>query len=402
MTRGFSLFWTGQVTSAFGSALTAIALPLIAVVELGATPTETGFLTAAGSLPLLVAGLYVGAWADRLARRRRWLIACELLAAAVLGAVALAFVSGHLAIWALAACALLLGLLNLIRETLYFVHLRGLVGDGDLLRARARLQAGEQAGGVVGRALSGSAAAVSAVAPIAIDLVSYLVSALCLAAIREPERPSGGTVGGRIRRAELGAGFALLRREPLLRRLTPVIVIQQLVAGLTLASLAQFLVVVLGVPTGAYGLLFALVGIAGVTGSLAAARLADRVDGPRLADVGYAGIALTTALLPLAGGAPAAAAAIAAAAIALPYFFGAIANVGVTAHISLRVPEHELGRLVVALQLGGRGGAGRRRSGRRRARRRGRYPLGAVGGVGALAHDALPAPDQNVGRTAPR
>jgi MFS family permease len=351
MTPGFRLYWAGQVASAFGSVFTAIAIPLIAVRHLGATPAQTGLLAAAGGLPLLLAGPLVGAWADRLPRRRSAMIGCDLAAAAVLALVALALATGRLSVWSLAGFTALLGLVGLVVETLYFVHLRSLVADDDIVGARARLQAGEYAGGVIGRALSGPAAAMGAVVPFLVDALSYLVSALSLAAIREPERPREPTRAGRPSRRELAAGFALLRREPFLRRMTPFVAGQQVVAGMTLAALAPFLVTVLGIPTAWYGLLFVLVGVAGLAGTTLAARLADRTDAAALTLIGYVGIAATTALLPLAGGALPLAASIAALGIGLPYLFGALANVGLTAYVTAALPDDVLGRLTISLQL---------------------------------------------------
>ncbi len=47
----FLKFWTGQTVSLFGSAFTTLALPLTAVLVLGATPLEMGLLTAIGGAP---------------------------------------------------------------------------------------------------------------------------------------------------------------------------------------------------------------------------------------------------------------------------------------------------------------------------------------------------------------
>jgi MFS family permease len=350
-TRGFRLYWAGQAASAFGTVFTTIAIPLIAVRHLGATPAQAGVLAAAGGVPLLLAGPLVGAWADRLPRRRPYMIGCDLAAAAALTLMALALATGRATVWTLAGFTALLALAGLIVETLYFVHLRSLVADDGIVKARARLQAGEYAGGVIGRALSGPAAALSAVVPFLVDAVSYLVSGLLLAAIREPEHLRERTRSGRPGGRELAAGFALMRREPFLRRMTPFVAGQQVVAGMILAALAPFLVTVLGIPTAWYGLLFVLVGVSGLAGTALAARLADRTDAAALTVIGYVGIAATTVLLPLAGGALPLAAAIAALGIGLPYLFGALANVGLTGYVTAALPDDVLGRLTISLQL---------------------------------------------------
>ncbi|MGH2583647.1 MAG: MFS transporter, partial [Dehalococcoidia bacterium] len=61
--------WIGGAISQFGDAVTALALPLTAVVTLGATPVQMGMLGAAASAPNLLLGLFAGVWVDRLHRR---------------------------------------------------------------------------------------------------------------------------------------------------------------------------------------------------------------------------------------------------------------------------------------------------------------------------------------------
>ena len=63
--RAFTRLWVAHVTSGAGTAITNVALPLAAVLVLGATPTEMGLLAAAGSLPNLLFGLVAGVWIDR-------------------------------------------------------------------------------------------------------------------------------------------------------------------------------------------------------------------------------------------------------------------------------------------------------------------------------------------------
>src|SRR5215471_19123686 len=68
-TRNFALLWIGESTSAVGSAVTTVALPLVAVSTLRAGPAAVALLTAATWLPWLLIGLPAGVWADRWPRR---------------------------------------------------------------------------------------------------------------------------------------------------------------------------------------------------------------------------------------------------------------------------------------------------------------------------------------------
>src|ERR1700734_1495881 len=77
-TRNFGLFWAGESVSGFGSAITTVALPLVAVSTLRASTGVVALLTAANWLPWLLIGLPAGTWVDRWPRRRT-LLAADLV-----------------------------------------------------------------------------------------------------------------------------------------------------------------------------------------------------------------------------------------------------------------------------------------------------------------------------------
>ncbi len=58
----FRVYWGGQAISLFGDQITAIALPLVAVLVLGAGPAEMGYLVACAWLPYLLFAIPAGAW----------------------------------------------------------------------------------------------------------------------------------------------------------------------------------------------------------------------------------------------------------------------------------------------------------------------------------------------------
>jgi MFS family permease len=89
--------WTAQTISVFGDQFTALAIPLIAVLTLGATPGQMGILTAVTRAPFLLIGLFAGVWVDRL-RRRSVLITSDLGRAVVLLSIPMAAVLGALSL----------------------------------------------------------------------------------------------------------------------------------------------------------------------------------------------------------------------------------------------------------------------------------------------------------------
>jgi MFS family permease len=106
--RSFRKLWAGETISQFGDRVSELALPLIAVLTLAATPTQVGFLTAAVWLPNLFS-LLVGAWVDRRPNRKRLLIAADLLRAAVLLSLPIAHWIGVVTLGQLFVVAVLTG-----------------------------------------------------------------------------------------------------------------------------------------------------------------------------------------------------------------------------------------------------------------------------------------------------
>jgi MFS family permease len=98
--RRFASYWAGQTISQFGDRISELALPLIAVVTLAATPTQVGVTTAAVWAPNLLC-LLVGSWADRRTHRKRILVAADVLRALVLLSLIAAVCGALCCLWLL-------------------------------------------------------------------------------------------------------------------------------------------------------------------------------------------------------------------------------------------------------------------------------------------------------------
>ncbi|MEO6208345.1 MAG: MFS transporter, partial [Candidatus Limnocylindrales bacterium] len=88
-TPEFRRLWMGQTISVVGDQVTLIALPLVAVLALGAQPAEMGYLTAAGLLPHLLFSLVAGVALDRVRSRRRLMIWADIGRAALIATIPL-------------------------------------------------------------------------------------------------------------------------------------------------------------------------------------------------------------------------------------------------------------------------------------------------------------------------
>src|SRR5580693_8683873 len=148
-TRNFGLFWVGESVSGLGSAITTVALPLVAVSTLHASTGMVALLTAANWLPWLLFGLPAGTWVDRWPRRRT-LLAADLVSAAVLAAVPVAAWAGVLDIAMLLAAALLAGTSSVFFTLAFNAWLPHLLTPADRLEGNARLQTSAQAAQVAG------------------------------------------------------------------------------------------------------------------------------------------------------------------------------------------------------------------------------------------------------------
>jgi MFS family permease len=95
--RDFVLFQAGQLLSTFGSAMSAIAYPLLTLVVTGSA-AKTGYVGAVEFAPILLLSAGAGVAADRF-DRRRLMIASDAAGAAAVGVLAAAVLSHHASFW---------------------------------------------------------------------------------------------------------------------------------------------------------------------------------------------------------------------------------------------------------------------------------------------------------------
>src|SRR5205823_8285222 len=92
----FLRLWSAQAISAYGSRITRTALPIIAVKTLGEPATIIGLLTAFQLAPGVVLAMFAGGVVDR-GRKRRILIGADLVRAALVASLTVAWLAGVLA-----------------------------------------------------------------------------------------------------------------------------------------------------------------------------------------------------------------------------------------------------------------------------------------------------------------
>ncbi len=170
--RDFNTLWFGQTASLFGSAVTTLALPSVAILSLSATPLQVGTLNALQFAAFPILGLAVGVWADR-AARRPIMIAADILRAVVLAAILLTALLHRLAFVQLAVAATILGIGSVFFEICYQSYLPTIVDRTALTAANSRLEFTRSVAQIGGNGVAGPIiAAIGAPLALGIDALS--------------------------------------------------------------------------------------------------------------------------------------------------------------------------------------------------------------------------------------
>ena len=348
-TRNFGLFWAGETVSGFGSAITTVALPLVAVSTLHADTAMVALLTAATWLPWLLIGLPAGTWVDRWPRRRT-LLAADLASAVVLAAVPVAAWAGVLTTAMLLAAALLAGTGSMFFTLAFNAYLPHLVTAGDRLEGNTKLQTSASAAQVAGPGLGGLLTqAAGAVSGLLVDALTFLVSAACLLAVRTGPEPHSGRAHrpGMIR--QITEGLAYFRTGGFM---LPMLVVAATINFAMLGVFALrivFLVRTEGASAGTVGALISVGSLGGLLGAALAGRAVTRFGSART----YLAVTIATTpfmlLLPASG--PGWRLALFAAGSFVVLAGAGMAGVITVTFRSTYIPPHLLGRVTAATRF---------------------------------------------------
>lgn len=180
--RGYRLLFIGQTTSGLGSSFAGIAMAF-AVLQVTGSVAAVGLALAATRLPLAAFVLLGGVVGDRLSRRRVMFIsdAARFLVQAVIAALLL---SGAARLWQLLALFFVLGSAQAFFSPAAVGLVPEIVPAEQLQESNALLSFSRNGAAFLGQLLGG--AIVTLTSPgiaFAIDSVSYVVSAIALAAM---------------------------------------------------------------------------------------------------------------------------------------------------------------------------------------------------------------------------
>jgi MFS family permease len=349
--------------SELGSVVTRTAVPLVALLVLGAGPTEMALLVVAGSLAVLLVGLFAGAWVDRLPRRPL-LIASDALRAVLLLSIPVAYAAGALRMEQLYFVTFLEGCLGVLFSAAYPAYVPSLIGVDRVVEGNSKLATSSSLAEIGGPGLAGALVQFfSAPFAILVDAVSFAVSAISLILIRTPEPPRPPRTTTTAIRHEIVEGLALVRHHPVLFPIVMRSVVAHVAGSFYGVLYTIYLIDELHLPPLILGVVVSAGGVGSLVGSLFASRVIRALGlGPALIWTA-AGASALGILTPLAGGPIL----LATIMVLIPQLFGdglqTIEGVAELSIIQGLSPDRVLGRVNATLEVFSHGIA---------------YPIGAL------------------------
>jgi MFS family permease len=237
----FSKFWVGQTISNLGSSFTFLALPLI-VFQLTGSAVNLAITTAAFFLPYLLFGLVIGAWVDRV-DRKRMMIAVDFGRAAVIASIPALSAVDALSVWWIYAATFLTATLTIAFDSGEFAAIPSLVDRDDLVTANGRIQASYQAAQFVGPILAGGllGAGLPIEHVLLLDAASFLVSAAALGIVRGSfNAPDDAEREPTSLRRDVVEGLRYVLSHPVLRNISLMMALFNFVGSTTIAQLVLF------------------------------------------------------------------------------------------------------------------------------------------------------------------
>jgi MFS family permease len=294
----FRRVWSAQTISLFGDQISMIAIPLTAVLVLDANAKQMGYLVAAELVPNLLFALHAGAWVDRHGNRRRMMIVTDLVRAAALVTVPIAYALGALTIQQLYIVAFVTGTMTVFFFVAYSSLFVALVERDDYVEGNSLLAgsrafsfvAGPSVGGILVQLLKAPYA-------LLVDSLSFLFSAAFLSSI-DPVEPE-------IEVAEKGhvvAGVRFIVTSPVMRSSLLATATINLFNFVFHALFILYAVRSLGVRPATLGIVLGAGAIGGLIGSFVTSRLGHTLGiGPTYI-LGCILFPVPLVLVPLAGG----------------------------------------------------------------------------------------------------
>ncbi|MGW0117066.1 MFS transporter [Streptomyces sp. NPDC003327] len=294
----FRRYWTGQTVSLLGDQISLIAIPLAAIMVLGADAAAMGWLKTVELLPALLLNLPLGAWADRQARRRHVMIAADLGRAALLLTLPLAYALDALTLGQLYAVAFGVGALTVLFDVCNATIFVALVPADRYVQANSLVNGARSMAWLGGPGVGGVLVQVLT-APLALvaDALTYLLSAGYLARIRPVEPAPAPVVKG-----HFTEGLRWVLRDRSMRALFASSGTIQFFNYMFHTLFVLYVTTELGLSAGLLGAVLAAGAVGGLIGAVVSGAVVRRIGIGGSLITGFLGFTLPLLLVPLADG----------------------------------------------------------------------------------------------------
>ena len=351
--NAFVRVWSAATISIFGSLITRMALPFVAILVLDAGAFEVALVRSIDLLAALLFGLIVGAWVDRL-RRRPVMVWADLGRAVLLVTIPIAAVGGWLTLAQLLLVSFAVAILSTFFDAADNAYLPSIVPRDELVRANGALAASGSAAEFTAFGISGFLVQLlSAPLAIFIDAISFIVSALLLGSIRRPEPAPPPKADREPVLGEIREGLAIIARDPIIRAFTLASMAMATLWGVFGAIWILFAVDELGLGPAAIGIIAGFGGLSSLVGAVIAERVTRRLGVGRAAIASMLVASVGFVLIPLA---PAGIPVLAFGFLVGQQLIGdgavTLYDVAETSVRQARVHDRALGRVAATVQVG--------------------------------------------------
>jgi len=272
--RPYMALLTGETIAAIGVEVAQVAIPIIAVTYLVASEFEIGVLGMAEGIAFLLLSLPVGAWVDRVSRRRV-MIGANIVRGLAMAVIPVLWFTHVLDVPQLMAIALVISAAAVFFDTAYMSIVPALVSREQLGDANSRLQITSETARAAGPGLGGVLAKVFSAAwlPLAATF-GYLVSAFAIWRIPTDEPPPRPHDSSFVK--EIREGISFVFRNQYIRPVVLSTTASNLFGTIAYTMIPVLLLRQLGLGPVAYGLMLTISSVGGIAGAFSAPWWAKR------------------------------------------------------------------------------------------------------------------------------
>ncbi|CAN5282329.1 MFS transporter [soil metagenome] len=286
----FLKLWSAETISQFGTQVSQLALPLVAILILDASAFQVAALGTVEFLPFILFTLPAGVWVDRLPRRPI-LIAGDFGRAALLVSIPIAYVADVLTLGQLFVVGFLVGVCTVFFDVAYMSYLPALVSRDHIIEGNSKLEVSRSSAQISGPGLAGLLVEIlTAPYAVLVDAISFLGSGLFVLGIRKQEerRPAPSADDERSSLwIELKEGLRFVLGNPNLRAQAGCTATSNFFSNVAFAIILVFFVRELELSPGVIGIVLSIGGVGSLLAAFTATRLSNRFGiGPTTIVVG--------------------------------------------------------------------------------------------------------------------